>query len=412
MNVEIVPPEPDEEVSRPRSRWTLIAVLVSMGLAVLLVWASGSFGNQTPDPIALPQLLVPPTPTSTTSTTSAATVSTQPTADAAGPAPALQVMRSPLTDFVPGLAGQLVALQGQGSTLLITREADLPDTTFMVAPGAFAGNAGFDASEGLIGLIASFPEGDRLYLGDDPDLIDTTLTVTSYAWHETQPAQIAVVMIGSPEDLGSLTTFGFDQTMRQLSRPNYVARFDSPRNLRGWNDSGFILEGFEEGSDSSFVEFVDLNGETLWHQSGEAIDVSSLGTILIGHQVDDSWDLQIVDSSDRDGVPGEVIDWAPTRFNAARWSTKGDKIAFIGDVGEGPADWGLHIYAADSTPLHSAEIPWRVWDIQWSSDDRYVVMPGSDNEGSHGVILYDTSTDTVFAVDDFQGWLQWSDLRN
>ena len=85
-----------------------------------------------------------------------------------------------------------------------------------------------------------------------------------------------------------------------------------------------------------------------------------------------------------------------------KWSTAGDAIAFVGQAAAGAADWGLHIYTADGTLLSSTEIPWKVWDIQWSSDDRYIVMPGTDNDGSHGVIFYDTHTDTLSVVDDFQ----------
>lgn len=305
-----------------------------------------------------------------------------------------------------------MTLQGQNLSLLITRQADTPEATIFGPPPAQARNVSFDASGDLMALVSPFTGWDRLYLRDESNLTDTTLLVTSYAWHDIQPAQIAAVVIGNPGDNRTLATFSFDDAEQQLSRPNYIVTFDSPRYIREWNESGFILVGYDEVEGSPFVESIDPNGEMVWRQITELLDVSSTGDILIGDFVDTFWELRIVNSDQRHGKPGEVLTWAPSDFTAVRWSTSGQMIAFLEPTKEDPDDWGLQIYDPDGVLLHSEAIPWRVWDIQWSPDDRYILMPGTDNEGTHAVIFYDTHTNSVSVVDDSQDWIQWSDLRD
>lgn len=321
------------------------------------------------------------------------------------------MVRRPLAEFVPGLTGQLVTLQGQSLMRLFTRQADSPGVTVFGPPGAQSRGVSFDASGDLLALVSPFAGGDRLYFGDESNLYDASLLVSSYVWHPQRPAEFAVVVIGNPGDNRALATFSFDDATQSLSRPNYVGTFDSPRHIRGWSESGFVLVGYDEDEDSPFVELVDHGGEVVWRQNTELLDMSPIGDILIGDYVDDSWEFRIVDADQRDGEPGEVLSWAPSDFSAVKWSTSGQVIAFLGPIEGDPNGWGLHIYTPDGVLLHSVAIPWRVWDIQWSPNDRYVLMPGSDNAGTHAVVFYDTHANTVSVVDDFQDWVQWSDLR-
>jgi hypothetical protein len=85
-------------------------------------------------------------------------------------------------------------------------------------------------------------------------------------------------------------------------------------------------------------------------------------------------------------------------------------VAFVGYGGENGTDWRLNVYARNGAHVNTATVPWRVWDVQWSPDERFILMPGTDNQDTQAVIFYDRHTDTLSAVDDFQDWVQWSDL--
>lgn len=52
---------------------------------------------------------------------------------------------------------------------------------------------------------------------------------------------------------------------------------------------------------------------------------------------------------------------------------------------------------------------WRVWDLEWGPNDRFLLMPGTNDAGRHVVIFYDTTTEETSTVD-FHTWVQWADL--
>jgi hypothetical protein len=160
------------------------------------------------------------------------------------------------------------------------------------------------------------------------------------------------------------------------------------------------------------VELLDTDGQTIWSQSGEINDVSSTGAILYNDISNEAQTLRLAYPTEESG-PGETLDWAPSDFISVEFSTDGQRLAFTtwAEPG-GPVDMHLDVYDTEGTRLDRALIPWRTWDIQWSHDDRYILMPGSDNQGSHAVVFYDRHTEIVSAVDDFQDWVQWADLRD
>lgn len=54
---------------------------------------------------------------------------------------------------------------------------------------------------------------------------------------------------------------------------------------------------------------------------------------------------------------------------------------------------------------------WRVWDLAWSPDSRFILMPGTDDAGRHVVIFYDTAS-REFSYVDFPDWVQWAELTD
>lgn len=375
-------------------------MFVVVGLSAMIVWASNPPSvEQVPVPSSsLPPLVAPATTIPPTTSN--------------------VVDRTPLAEFVPSLDGQLVTLQGQRLFLLITRESDQPETLITPLPGGIS-NVSYDASGDLIAMTMSTAGPDRLLLVDESEVIEPRFLVTSYVWHDTRPVEAAVVIVDEANESWNLNRLIFHQATRRIFGQIHITGLDSFRTVRAWTDTGFVLRGFNDEEATPFVEFIDLTGEVVWQIDGELLDVSPTGDILIGDYVDESWEVRMVHSDDTNGGPGEVLHWAPIGFSAVRWSTSGQMIAFIGYAGPGPVDWGLHVYTSDGALLHTEVIPWRVWDIQWSPDDKYILMPGSkyilmpgsDNQGTHAVIFYNRHTDQLSAVDDFADRVQWSDLR-
>lgn len=324
--------------------------------------------------------------------------------------PVDDVARSPLNSFVPDLEGQLVTLQGQNTMLLIARNAENANAVITVMPGGWVSNVSFEASGELIGFTNLIGEAEYLYFGDETQMTDTRFVVTSYVWHGIRPAEVAAVFVNDDKTSWNLNTFGINPE-RQITNQSHIVGFDSPRTVRAWTDTGFVLRGFNDEEATPFVEFIDLSGEVVWRLDGELLDVSSTGDVLISTGVDESRETRLVHADDTNGGSGEVLDWVPVWFSDVRWSTRGQMIAVSAYAGPDPGDWGLQVYLPDGTLLHSAVVPWRFWDIQWSPDDKYVLMPGTDDQGTHAVIFYNRHTEQLSAVDDLQDWVQWSDLR-
>ena len=387
----------------------LLAGVVAVASVTVIVLASDRRdGEEVPvvSDSSLPSVVAPTTtilPTTTSS--SVPTVVNRPGLGAA------IVHRRALTDFVADLEGQLVVLQGRSVFLLITRSPNDTESPTTVVPANWVSDISFDASGDLIGLIASTSDSGRLYLGDDSWLTNMELDVTSYVWHDSSPELVATVF----HDGGTwqLITLRYDRSTREILSVAVMTKFDTERLIRAWDDSGFILTGFDEEADTAFIEFVDPTGQILWQQPGHILDVSSTGSILSTQTVDGFTGIHLFQSDSPPRNPSaSLLDWAPLDSTAVRWSTDGQMIAFLGFGGAGAVDWGLHVYTPNGDLLHSVVIPGRVWDVQWSPDDRYILMPGRNNQGSNGVVFYDLHTDTVSVVDDFQDWVQWADLRD
>lgn len=377
----------------PRLPKILVGLAAALALTAAIVFASDpSVDELATTTTSLPIAAESTSTTATSSTSSSTTVVDAPT-------------RTPVGDYVAELNGELVTLQGQGNMLLITRSADDPEVTITPVPGG--SGMTLDSTGESIGLTVPSSEGaDHLYLGDATELVDTRLSVTSYAWHHTRPGQVAAITVNSGDQSWNLNTFRFDPRTKRIRDQRHIARFDVPKRIRAWTDSGFILSGSITG-DPPVVEFIDSDSQMSWQDTGVLLGVSVAGDILVSESSGESQELRLLDP---DGS-SEVLDWTPVEFNATRWSTSGEMVAFIGYGGENSTDWGLTVYTRDGALINSQEIPWRVWDVQWGSDERFVLMPGTDNQGTHAVIFYDRHTGTLSAVDDYQDWVQWSDLR-
>lgn len=398
-----VTPENPIDGHRPaRLPRILGGLVVALALTVVIVIASDP-GPEEP----VVSTTFPTASESSTSTDAFATTSSSPSSTATTMAPGLP-MGTPIGEYVAGVDGELVVLQGQGSMLLITRSARSEEVTTTPVPG-WGNDVTFDASGESIGMTVSTDEGpNHLFLGEPAELIDTQLLVTSYAWHHNKPDEFAAITVDETEGTWRLSMFTFDPTTKQIGNQRSVADFESPTWIGAWTDAGFLLSSPDPSDGADLLELLGPDSRTTWETNGNLRDVSDEGEALVSDLSGESWSLRVIDP---DGS-SRILDWAPNDFNAVRWSTSGEMIAFTGHTGPTGIDWQLTVYALNGALVNSQEIPWRIWDIQWSPDERFVLMPGTDNQGTQAVIFYDRHTDTLSIVDDFQDWVQWADLQS
>jgi hypothetical protein len=83
------------------------------------------------------------------------------------------------------------------------------------------------------------------------------------------------------------------------------------------------------------------------------------------------------------------LEWAPGDANGERgfaaFSPTGVQVAFIGND-ERALGW-LEIQSTSGGPTQRLTLPYRVWDVRWSQRGDYVLMPGTDLEGTTHVVL-------------------------
>lgn len=313
------------------------------------------------------------------------------------------VLRHPPLEFANIAGGQLWTLQGHGQFLLTADGPNSEDALMAALPGGWVSDVG-SADTGAPSAFTATPIGLGLAQ------IDGEAAVRSYAWHDSRPSLVAEVRPTPASDTWDLATYTVDSYTAERSDVVVRRVFQSERWVRAWDDSGFVVAGFRGPDRSPFTEFLDASGETVWQRDGFPLDVSPAGAIVTGLQTDESWTLHLVPP---EGSDSTALTWAPPAFQAVRSSIDGNWVAFLGPTtSDRPTSTQLDIYRTDGNLVHSVEIGWHVWDVQWSADNRFILMPGSDDIDTNAVVFYDTETDTVAAIDDFETWVQWSDLRD
>jgi WD40 repeat protein len=105
----------------------------------------------------------------------------------------------------------------------------------------------------------------------------------------------------------------------------------------------------------------------------------------------------------------QTVELTVPDVTGAAWSPDGQQVAVNFYEGTGKT-WTLHIYDRQGNLIDSSSFGFRVWDIAWSPDQRFVLMPGSDDQGTHAVLIYDTQTSLLTPVG-FTTWIHWVAVR-
>jgi hypothetical protein len=187
-----------------------------------------------------------------------------------------------------------------------------------------------------------------------------------------------------------------------------ITEVDSDHSLVAWGDYGFIVTGFDPMLETDVTTLLDQTGTVLWQSQNLTVIDASPGRLLVLRSLpgQEGYEHAVIDPSDPDaGITLNLpVEGVPT---GADWSSSG-RLAVHYPTGD--HNWNLRIYDTDlSTHTDVPVKGWRVWDLEWGPDSRFLLMPGTDDAGRHVVIFYDTIS-TELSLVDFDDWIQWADL--
>ncbi len=405
-----VTPDDPSDGNRP-DRWlgVVAAVVAAVVLVAVIVWSTSRDGVVA---VRTTTLELPTTSSSADLSTSTTGTSST-TSTRIAPTTTLNTERVALVDLVPGITGTLHALVGGSNRWLIDVPAD-PDATFLrseTGPFGSATSVSFDASNALLAFRALTDGTDDshklIVLGETAGFSLEEPDVASYQWHQTEPGRLAAITI--TKGLTELQTFTFEgEDFDSPETTTITGVVDRDHSLAAWGDYGFVITHYDPLLETDLTTLLDQTGTVVWQsQNMTVLDASPSRLLVLRRPADEEgYEHAVVEPADPDveirlDLPREGTvtgsDWSPSGQLAVHYPTGGQ-------------NWNLRIYDTDLTTFTDFPVEgWRVWDLEWGPDNRFILMPGTDDAGRHVVIFYDTSTRAMSFVD-FHDWVQWADL--
>ena len=319
--------------SRPSWGWLAVGLVLGAGLAVLVLRA-GAPGEM-------------------------ATVTTV----AAG------VEMSGIAAVIEGFPDGLVAVtrsDGQSLELLIWPISGEPiERAIPVGVSRPPDPVEFDVSGRRIATLLPVADqgGGVLYAGVPQDAGIIATDVTGYAWHDTGVLQLAY------------TTFVDEElqlwaTLESGSEPGLVTRAGGiDGQVEAWGDWGFAIQ--DQIRDN--IVLFTAAGEIKDTNTGRVLDSEGTGWLAIDNQ-------GVTLLSSGGGVRGLEMEGLESEVLAGRFSGDGQRLALL-------TSEGVSVVSLDEAlPVVSDGRP-GVPQLAWSSDDRFVLYPGS-----RGIWVVDTAS--------------------
>lgn len=323
-------------------------------------------------------------------------VSAQPPANEATPPLSFSDTRR-LADLVPGLTGTLKAVEGWGPSRLLSWGHDGPRELISPLPRGRADELEMDAGGQLLAVtVEDVSTGvSRLFVGNGSDLAETGLGLTSFAWHTTEPATMAAISMDADAATPSLITVRFDDDPLGVIETETVIPIDPRSVVLAWGSDGFLVREYSESLQSHQIVLLGPSGQPVWARPAQWAYASPNGDVLISFYNNEIRELQVLPADDPT-TTGPWFELPSLGVTEIGWSSDGSSIA-VATYRGGEARSDLDIYGNDGRLLHSAALEWHVWDVHWSPDDRFVLMPGSA-DGDPALLFFDTTTEQLTSV--------------
>lgn len=381
-----------------RRAWVGVAIVGVAGIAALAVFVGSDAGSEpntqsTTTALAAPEsstVASDPVPTTnlpvSTSTTSS-TLALEPT----------------LSDLLPETEGVLVAaISGQGTQdMELVRWAPAMTRRSVEIPMLGGPVLDFDASGQHMAFLgrSATVGGPALYAGRLDGWAPSRVGVSSFRWHATIPGRIGWMEPGEPPQLCWAGTDPAESLSTAVCVPS------TGDELVGFDSSGFLVVD----RDTRTVLRLDASGRQVGSLPGTDALVGPDGQVLVVNQDPDAREssFSVADPNLRNAV---VLDWAPSNVSGVHgfvaWSpvSHPPELAFL-VIPDGERRYQLQLWRLDGSRLQTVNLNGRVWNVEWDSTGRYLLVPGVIGERDHVLQIYDTFALAIVLVH-YDNWIQ------
>jgi hypothetical protein len=304
--------------------------------------------------------------------------------------------RGVLSELVPGLTGTLKAVTGSGDASMITWDAQGPLTLTTGFPEGRPDQLSFDAGGGLFALTIqdSATRSGALLVGNGSDLTEMAFDVSSFAWHQTEPGTLAAVSRPFGSTRPDLLTVSFPGQSLADAVVTSVVSVGPQDIVLAHGSWGFLIRRPRAASNE--IVLLDESGDVQWTRPAHWAYAAPTGDILLSFYSNEIRELHAIRPDTDPGDPGAWFELPALGVSGVAWSPNGREVAVVVNQG-GEAGSRLDVYDKDGEVVGRVPLDWRVWDVEWSGDGRFIVMPGA-GDGGQVVIFYDSLEDTTTPV--------------
>ena len=377
------------------------ALVVGAGIAAA-VFLFGSGADSEPDTQSAETALAVP---ETSTGASDQLTTTSPLAPASSTTTVLAAGQT-LSDLLPDTKGVLIAAITSGAGLeLVVWPPTTPSGSSEI-PILSGPVLEFDASGQKMAFLgpSATTEGLTLYVGSPASWAKARVAVSSFRWHVTWWGRIAWMESGNPEQLCWADA---DPVGGRFSTSTCVT--GSGDELVGFDSNGFLVVDH----DQRIVLRVDDSGRQVGSLPGSDALISRDGQVLVIDRDRDGREASF-SLADPDLTNAVELDWAPQGasgeygFVALSPSAHGPEVAFLVVPNE-ERRYQLQLWTFDGTLKQTVNLSGRVWDVEWDSTGRYLLVPGKLDESDHVLQVYDTFTQGLVFLP-YDNWIQDAQL--
>ena len=306
----------------------------------------------------------------------------------------------PLGARIPHLGGSLVATVGVRDFELVIWPADLavPESINIGDTASPAGSKTpltWDASGSTYAFLRKLDGSETaLHVGSEAEYLPLARRVKSFAWHSTEPKRLAWTVasdggVGQQLFVSEVAGSASEELLPSVT-------LSATERLVAWDETGFVFGFWDKELGEEWTRRVDDSGREIGRARGSLVAIRGNGELLLTELAGRG---SLFYRADPTLGTLTALEWAPEdawgRVKPAAWSSDG-RIAFIA-LDTRFSTWRLEIFGPDGGSPIVQELPGQVWDVNWSPDGRFIVMPGFDNRGERGHL--------VFAYDSFEALL-------
>lgn len=309
-----------------------------------------------------------------------------------------------LDEMIPGLDGTLVAVVGPAPSLELV---EWPTTSASphreaLPIGASPKLAFESAVTPLLAFVAPSPTEavSTLYVGTTRSYFAAAAGVTWFAWHNTRSGRLAWIGDDRVIHVASVASpTGVEETAT-------VGPLELDAELVAWDSSGFLVFSRDDTTGQRILRRLDPSGQEVARIEATEAYLAKDNHLLLAR-----WSEAVSGFEFFTAEPNldqlTELDWAPSDAGQVAWSPLADRLAFI-VYQRGSAR--LEVWNLDGEPVHTVNLPFGVWDVEWSHDGRFLLMPGTDiNSETHAVLVYDQADGSLDQLQ-FDDWVHYVDV--